>query len=142
MTWTYNSTSIGSSGLATVRFLIGDTNTNDQLVTDEEISAVLSNITANNYLAGALVLDRLTGYYSRQADTDNEGLNVKGSQRAQAFAKQAATLRRQAYTSATVFVGGRSKATKEDREAESDLVQPAFTRDMHDFPGGTVDSST
>lgn len=141
MTWTFNSTNVGSSGLATVRFLIGDVSSGDQLVQDETITAVLTNVTSNNYLAGALVCDQLSGYYSRQADTRNEGLDVNASQRAKAFRTQAAQLRRQAYTGATMFIGGRSMQTKEDRRAETDLVQPAFETGMHDYLG-TVSSST
>ncbi len=139
--FTYSSTNIGSSGLATVRFLIGDTSSGDILSTDEEINAVLTNITSNNYLAGALVLENLAGRYSRQADTRNEGIDVKASQRAQAFRTQAYTLRRQAQMGATIFAGGRSKQAKEDAKDDTDRIQSSFEKDQWDFPG-TVASTT
>lgn len=142
MSFTYASTNVFSSGLATVRFLTGETSSGSNILTDEEINAVLDNRTANHYLAAAICCEALESYYADQADTRNEGLDVAASQRAKAYNRKASALRRQAYTGASVFVGGRSKDTKEDRAAESDLVQPAFTRDMHDFPGGTVDAST
>ena len=141
MSFTYASTNIGSSGLATVRFYVGETSSGTAILTDEEINAILSNVTANHYLAAALCADALAGYYSDQADTRNEGLDVNASQRAKAYERMATRLRRQAYTGATLFVGGRSKQTKEDRAAESDLVQPFFGREMDDFPG-TIASTT
>lgn len=143
MTFTYNSTNIGSSGLATVRFHTGETSSGTAILTDEEIQAVISNITSNHYLASALCCDSLAAYYADQADTRNEGLDVRASQRAKAYERKAITLRRQAVTlgGAGMFIGGRSKQTKEDRAAETDLVQPYFTRDMNDFPG-TIASST
>lgn len=141
MTWTYNSTAVGSSGLSTVRFHIGDYSSGDQLLTDEAIQAVLSNIVANHMLASAYCADALAANYSRQADTRNEGLDVMASQRAKAFAKLAVDLRRRAGSSATIFVGGRSKQTKDDRRADDDLVQPEFERGADDFPG-TIASTT
>lgn len=141
MTWTYNSSQVGSSGLATVRWYIGDVSSGDQLRSDEEINAVLTNITSNTKLAAIQILDSLAAYYSRQADTHNEGLDVLASQRAKAFRQQAASLRSDAYVGAEVFVGGRSISEKDDRAADTDLVQPSFERDMDDFPG-TIASST
>ena len=42
MTWTYDATSIGTD-LAKVRLLIGDTETTDQQMTDEEINFFIDN---------------------------------------------------------------------------------------------------
>mgnify|MGYP001619543797 CR=1 FL=1 len=141
MAFTYNSTNIGSSGLATVRFHSGETSSGTAILTDAEINAVLDNITANYYLAAAICCDNLAAHYASQADTRNEGLEVAASQRSKAYERRAVALRSRANYGATIFAGGRSKQTKEDRAADTDLVQPSFTKDMHDFPA-SVDSST
>lgn len=140
MTWTYNSSNVGSSALATVRFLIGDTSSGNQLVSDEEI--VLGTTTySDNYLAAAVVAEGIAGYYSRYADTTNEGLTVAASQRASAYLRLAHNLRLQAYKGATIYVGGRSIDEKDDRADDSDLVQPYFKRDMDDYTADSTGSS-
>lgn len=141
MTWTFNSSSVGSSGLATVRFYTGDTSSGTQLMTDEVINAVLTNIATDYTHAAIYCLESLAAQYSFQADTRNEGLDIMGSQRAKAYAQRAADLRRRVGLGAELFVGGRSQDTKDDYADDSDLVQPAFEREMDDFPG-TISSST
>lgn len=142
MTWTFTSTDVGSSGLATVRFLIGDYSSGDQKLTDETINAVLSNITSDHTYAAVYCCEAIAANFARQADTDNEGLGVKASQRSKQYMAMADNLRRRLHLRAGMFVGGRSKQTKDDREADTDLVQPAFSVGMDDFSGSTVDSST
>lgn len=102
---------------------------------------MLDNITANHLLASAYCCEMLASYYSIQADTQNEGLAVRASQRASAFTRRAFDLRRRAGIGAGIYIGGRSKQEKEDRAADTDLVQPSFTRDMHDFPGSIASST-
>lgn len=108
---------------------------------DAEITAVLDNITSNHTLAAVYCAESIAATYSRQADTRNEGLDVAASQRAAAFQRLAAQLRWRAGALAGMFVGGRSKQTKDDREEDSDYVQPSFTRTQDDYPG-TVASTT
>lgn len=141
MSFTYVSTDVGSSGIATVRFYTGETSSSSAVLTNEEIAAILANITANHKLAAAICADAIAAYYADQPDTKNEGLDVMKSQRAKAYERLAANLRRQAGASAGMFVGGRSKQTKTDRSRDTDLPQPAFTRTMDDYPG-TIPSTT
>lgn len=144
MAFTYASSNVGSSGLSTVRFYCGETSSGTAVLNDDgAITGILDNITSNHYLAAALCCDALEAHYADQADTDNEGLSVKGSQRAKAYAQKASRLRRLAVTmgAPAMFVGGRSQQTKTDRAAETDLVQPSFTKDQFQFPG-VVASST
>lgn len=140
MTFTYNPANIGSSGLSAVRFWTGETSSDLAVLQDEEIQAIL-NDNSNHKLAAAQCLDALAAYYARQADTRNEGLDVMASQRSKAYREQASQLRRRAYQTASIFVGGRSEQTKRDRTDDSDYVQPAFTRELDDFYS-TVSTST
>lgn len=142
MAWTYNSTNVGSSSLATIRFYVGDTSSSDQLVLDGEITGIRDNLAGNDLAAAVIVLDSLSAQFARFVDTDNEGLSVKASQRATAFAARAQQLRLQGWQTAELFVGGRSLADKEDRREDSDYVQPSFERGRDDFPSRDPDAST
>lgn len=83
MTWSYSGDP-STSNKDMVRFLIGDTDTNDQLVSDEEIAAILA-VTANIKRAAARILRSLAAKFARDVDIAGEGLRESGSQRAQAF---------------------------------------------------------
>ena len=144
MAVTYNSSNVGSSGLATVRFWLGDTSSDAPLLQDGEINGILSNITSNYTLAAAYCAEAIAGKYSRQADTSNEELSVSASQRSEQYRRLAAQLRKRAYAGAELFVGGRSLDTKAERREDSDLVQPLFEKGMDDFAGsaGALESTT
>lgn len=142
MAVTYNSSNLASSSKDAVRLWIGDTSTGDPLLTDEEIQYVLGSISSNVIMASAECCEFIVAKYSRQADFDNEGLAVKASQRAEAYRKKASDLRRRLTALADIYVGGRSISEKAARSDESDVVQPYFERDMHDFPGTRIDNST
>lgn len=142
MSFTYNSSQVGSSGLSTIRFYTGETSSSSAILTDEAINAVLDNMVTNHLLAAAVCADALAAHYADQADVENEGLTVKASQRAQAYERLSASLRRRAGQSAPIYVGGRSKQEKRDREGDSDLVQVAFSRTRDDFPGTSASTST
>jgi hypothetical protein len=132
---------VGSSGLASVRFYTGETSSGTAVLTDEEINAVLTNVTANHYLAAAMCCENLAAHYAIQVDTRNEGLDVAASQRAKAYERRALAWRVRAGLGAAIAVGGRSKQEKIDRADDTDLVQPGFEKDQHSF-AGTVASST
>lgn len=141
MTFTYNSSNVGSSGLASVRFYTGETASGTAVLTDEEIQAVLSNIETNHYRAAAICCDNLAAHWASYVDTRNEGLDISASQRSKAYERRAAALRRRGSASASIFVGGRSQNTKQSRVADTDLVQPNFRMGQDDFPG-TIASTT
>jgi len=141
MTFTYNSSNVGSSGLSTVRFYTGETVSGTAILADEEISAVLANIEANHYRAAAICCDNLAAHWASYVDTRNEGLDISASQRSKAYERQAVILRRRGTASAGMFVGGRSQNTKQSRDADTDFVQPNFRMGQDDFPG-TIASTT
>ena len=73
MTWSYDSTDLdtttASGRLNTVRLMIGDTDTNDQLVQDEEITFALTTENNDVYLASSLSCRFIAAKYSRLVDT-------------------------------------------------------------------------
>jgi len=96
MTWSYN------TSLATdkdkVRFYIGDTDTNDQLLQDEEINFLLAEM-SNVLLAAAHAAKAIAAKFSRQADKAVGDLRISLSQKARAYMSLAADLEKRALTS-------------------------------------------
>lgn len=137
MSWTYN------PALATdrdrVRFLIGDTDTNDQQLQDEELTWVLTQ-RSDVYLAAADACRALQAKYARKVDTTNLSLSVSASQRAEAYAALAEQLESKAgsLAGAEMFVGGISVAGKEALDADSGAVQPNFRMGQDDEPGANA----
>lgn len=115
MTWSY----ISDFSLARdrVRLLIGDTDSTDPLVPDEEIAVYTTGPYAqpNDYLAAASVCDALIAKLSRRADMSTGGSSVSLSQQVTQYERKARELRRRSATKVSPFVGS---ATDE----------PAFTR--------------
>jgi hypothetical protein len=134
MTWTYNGDP-ASSALSAIRFLVGDTDTNDQLVTDEEIAWLNTeagdtptSLTAL-YKASAAAARAIAAKFSRLADQSVGDLKVSMSQKAVGYATLGQSLDAQAAADAGVpipFAGGISVADKTTREADTDRVEPFF----------------
>ena len=136
MAWTY--TAALTSDLERVRFLIGDTDTNDQQLQDAEIDWVNTQ-TGNVYMAAAKCCRALAAKYSRQADSAVGDLSVKKSQRAKAYLDLAKKLELDGATNSPPYTGGISVADKQTYEEDSDIPAPKFFTDMQKNPG-SVDS--
>lgn len=136
MTWTYDPTDI-STDLAKVRLLIGDTDTNNQLVTDEEINAAIS-LTSNVYEAAAWMCRAIVGKYARDIDTSVESVSRKASQRRDSYIKLAQQLESQSVNLGgglgVPYVGGVSQSAMDAVEDDSDRVSPSFKRGMFNNP--------
>ena len=129
MTWSYSGDPSNSNTDA-VRFLIGDTDSADQQMSDEEIGWLVSEA-GSTYAAAVLACDGLAAKYARQTDKSAGEMSVKSSQRVEHYTKLAKRLRQRAVTRAIPFAGGISKTSKEAYEEDDDRVKPAFERDMH-----------
>ena len=103
-----------------VRFLIGDTDSNDPLVTDEEIAWQLGQ-RVRVHLAASSCCVAIAAKFSRKADRSVGNLRASFSQQADAYRTLAQDLEAQAADTAVLqpFAGS------------SD--EPRFTRDMHTF---------
>ena len=133
MTWTYSGDPSGSSRDA-VRFLVGDTDTNDQQITDEEIAWALTQ-RSNTYLAAALIAERIAAQYARKVDKSVDSLSISFSQRQEHYLALARQLKRDATKGLAPFAGGVSRSDVESRNADSDRVGPDFKRDQYRYPG-------
>lgn len=131
--WSY-SHDPSSSDKDAVRFLIGDTNSDDKLLSDSEINYTLS--AEGTVLQAAIhCLQNLIVVYSRQIDVSGDGKSKSLSQRVTSFRTALnSLLERQAMGALNVFAGGISQAQKDVQCADSDRVSPVFTKQMFDNP--------
>jgi len=139
-TWIYTGDPAGAPK-DWVRWRVGDVLADDQLVSDEEINAALSDAASNKNLAGAMISERIAADCAREVDnTINDG---SGNTRTKAYSQRmahyltlATQLRAAAAGQDTIFVapfcGGISIADKEARAEDTDRVEPAFRVGMQD----------
>lgn len=132
MTWSYDVGSLTAGSKDHVRKLVGDTDTNLQLISDEEITFNLTQF-SNVYRAAAQTAEDIAATFAQQCDTTNTGdLSVKASQRFQHYTKLAQTLRtRAARGVATMKVYGSQTANVDTLDTDDSLVQPKFKLGMH-----------
>jgi len=123
-----------SSNVDLVRFLSGDSDINDEYVSDAEIEYCISS-SGNATGAAVMVCDHIAAKFAREVDAkvgaDGE-LNLKMSQVTKQFTQRATELRKQLAMNATPWAASISVAEKEAQENRSDRVKPAFTRDQLD----------
>ena len=136
MTWSYVANP-AASPTATVHFLIGDTDTTDQVASDEECAWALSVEGNSVWLAAANVAEAKARSYARLASKVRVGdTSVDYGERARDYLELSQTLRLQAaIQTARVYAGGISQADKDLEVADTDRVKPIFTRKKQDFLG-------
>lgn len=136
MTWSYSGNP-GASDRDQVRFLIGDTDTNDQQLTDEEINFLIADKGSAN--RAALEAARsLQSKYSRLCDQRTGKVDTKYSQRRSAYA--ALVRRLQLNLGPVPYAGGISDGDKQIDEDDSDRVKPAFQVGMMEHNGTEVET--
>lgn len=137
MTWTYNSDV--STDRDKIRLLIGDTDTTDQLLSDEEIDFV-STQQPNNYYAAAQCCETIAGKFARDVSTTLEGMSIAKRQRFENYLNMANNLRVMAMRTkpSKPFAASIDKDLKDaySYKENSNLVQPNFELEMHDNPEG------
>lgn len=134
MTWSYSGDP-ADDDLNATRFLIGDTDSSDQLVSDEEIEFLISS-EDSVYLAAATALEALSSKFARENSISGDGLSVS-AQRSQAFQQRAVELRKQ--DKRVRRKGGLPEFTgaKRTRPKDSEYQPHVFGEEMHDIPGGS-----
>ncbi len=136
MVWSYSGNP-ADSAVDAVRFLTGDTDTNDQLLDNEEIAWTNNQITGSDTATTALYevsyrcMVAIASKFSRLADQTVGDLKVDLFQKATNAREQAALLKQQALREGNTpvpYAGGISVSDKEIDQANSDIVQPYFSR--------------
>jgi len=135
--WTYSGNPAASDKDA-ARFLIGDTDGADQLLSDEEIEWLLGESTSV-YGAAAKALETIVAQ-GRFVDKSVGDLSLSASQRAEQAMALVKTYRAKAAKAAAVpYIGGVSVAEKQAQERNPDVPSPAFRRGQFDHPGTSQD---
>ena len=137
MAWSYDegnlSTSDALGRLNATRLLIGDTDTNDQQVQDEEISFGLAQANNNVYSAGAWVCRVIAAKYSRNVDSEISGaLKESASQLQDHYTALADTLEYQGQKlgGLGIVAGGITVSTVDGVRANTNRVKPEFNKDQ------------
>jgi hypothetical protein len=134
MSWTYTNNPANVT-LDALRFAIGDTDTSDKQLTDEELNYLLTEHTTTLSAAVAAV-QSLIAKYSRFVSKSVGDLQISYGQRITNYEILLRTLRqRTALTLAPPFAGGISIADKKSTEDDTDRTVPHFHIGMHDNPG-------
>lgn len=142
MTWTYDPTNLGTSTVAerldTVRFLVGDTDTLDQQVQDEEIAFALEENSNNVYLSAAWVSRAIASKYARRVTTQLDGaLSANYSDLAKQYMHLADQLEYQGKTNGAavgILAGGITKSGIEAVRANTNRIEGSFRRDRFRNP--------
>lgn len=135
MSWTYGGDPSANARDA-IRFLIGDTDTTDQLLSDEEIAWVNSEASGTStgttalYDAAYRCCLTIASKLAREADKQIGDLSVSMSQRAKAYREQAASLKALSGREGGVpipYAGGITISDKEIDEENSDIFRTWFS---------------
>lgn len=143
MTWTYDVATLGTNTTADVRLMIGDTNTLDQQLADEEIAWLITQ-EGSTYLAAARAAETIAAKYSREVDMKGGGIDLRASQAAAAYTILAIGLRTKARMFVAPYAGGISASDKDANTTNTDRTPPAFWTGMETNPGapGPTDAPT
>ena len=136
MTWSYSGDP-STSNRDKVRFLVFDTDTNEQLLNNEEIDWVLSE-QSNIYMASANCAEAIAAKFAKDITRSAVGLSASVGNRAQFYLELAEKLRAQVSTSnkhSEIFAGGLTISGKIALDDDSDAVQPAFKIGQFDWNG-------
>jgi len=137
MAWSYDEGNLNTGDtlgrLNAVRLLIGDTDTNDQQVQDEEIVFGLAQANNNVYGAGAWVCRVIAAKYSRNVDSEISGaLKESASQLQDHYNSLADNLEYQGQKlgGLGIAAGGIKVSTVDGVRANTDRVKPEFNKDQ------------
>ena len=142
MAWSYSATDLNTTTLSgrlnTVRLLVGDTDTLDQQVQNEEITFGLAENNNNIYLAASWIAKAISSKYARLVTTKLDGaLSANYSDLAKQYQSLADQLEYQGKTngaSVGVIAGGITKSGIEAVRANTDRIEGSFRRDRFKNP--------
>lgn len=142
MTWTYTASS--TTALNRVRRRIGDTNTNDQLLQDEEIQDFLDEYAEDLYATAAASCEAICAKLARDTAHTVQGMSNSRNEKFDHYEKLAEKMWSKARMVTTPSYGGASVADQEDFDSDTDLKPYSFRvgKDDKDGTAGTNGSET
>lgn len=137
MAWSYDEGNLNTTNslgrLNTVRLLIGDTDTLDQQVKDEEVTFALAQANNNVYKSGAWLCRVISAKYSRNVDSEISGaLKESSSQLQEHYNALADTLEYQGSKLGGLgaLAGGITVSTVDAVRSNRNRVRPEFNMDQ------------
>lgn len=141
MTWTYTE-SPATSDRDWVRFEIGDTDTTDQLLSDEEIASLITD-RGSKEAAALAAAEGLAAQFARKVTKAVGDLRINYSDLAKQYRELAKSLKTKAgLRKARPIAGGISISRKDTVEADTDRVKPWAERDQFRHPELNDDDAT
>src|SRR5215831_9396108 len=128
MAWSYDPSQLASSELYQVRAEIQDTNVNNQMLLDEEITYAIS-VERNMWAAAARCSEMIGRRLLMKADVKlGRSMQVIYTKAAEQYFSQARLLRCKSMGTVAPYVGGMTIADKQSIEQDGALVAPNFTK--------------
>lgn len=135
MTWSYDNTALGTSTeserINSVRFLLGDTDSTDEQVQNEEIVFALSQNNNDIYFTASWLAYSLSSKYSRYVDVELDGqLSEKYSQLSSQYNNLSKVLSSQGKTLGNnlyMYAGGIREAQVETIQEDTSRLKPEFS---------------
>ena len=138
MTWTYSNTLATNRDM--VRLKIGDTDTNDQLLQNETIDALLTARSNSVVDASIDCVRAVLAVFVREIDRSNVGITANRSQKFNQLETLLQQLQAEARTGhGGMFVGGHSRSEKETIEDDTDFLRPFAKVGKDDFDNQIAD---
>jgi len=136
MTWTFDEEDI-STNLAKVRVTIGDTDSDEELLSDEIINFRLTQASDNVKVAAIACVRDILAKLSRKTDRTGTGFSASRSQKFEQYSALLKELTGDATLVATATLTGGSISERENlRDDDDDYEYPAFYRGLHDNESG------
>ncbi len=131
--WTYGNDP-ENSDRDLVRLESGDCLTSEKLCSDAEVAYAIT-VESTVMLAAARVAEIAMRKLANHVDQSAEGYNAQLSQRFAQFKQTSEALRAKYGHDAVPYAGGISADEWDTWRKDTDLIQPTFTRGMHDHAG-------
>lgn len=137
MTWTYDDsdlvTTTAAGRLNVVRLTIGDTDTNDQLLQNEEIQYFLGEASDDPTGAAIFSVEAILALFTRQVSVTQGPVSWGADKRIENYRLLGDRLKSKATKNAAWFAGGLTKSGKLALDQDADAVQPAFRIGQDDY---------
>lgn len=139
MAWNYSGDP-SSSKKDELRFNIGDTDSQDQLMSDGEINYLLTKSNQSIALSCISACDLLAMKFARLADESVGQVRISYSQKYAQYLKMKEAFRSKAAIDECMpYAGGISQSDKETMRDNGDLVQPIFSRHQHEAKAVSIE---
>jgi hypothetical protein len=132
--WSYSGDPVATPK-DTVRFLLGDTDPSDPLLSDQAIAFLITSW-VNVYSAAAAGAEQIAGQFAREVTNSGDGVTIdfdRLQEKYMILAGQLRLLAKRVGRAASPYVGGMSKTETERALMDGDTELTTFGTGMHDI---------